>query len=203
MEEAVHLTVEEAVHLTRDNMYDYNNILEIYLTMKRIFTHNPYIQLQKSGKQRESFAKFITLLEVMHADPTDYILFAIKYYAAMRVFPSPGHLLSQKLVNKYRYHQSLRNIYIYDMYNVERDKVFIYETAEEIPYKDLMLPVDSDARLKYAIFLSQHSIRKHSKFLKTDYGDVVYAIVKLTHVNRPIPEELKKLKEQLYEENCL
>ena len=177
-------------------MYDFNYALEIYLGIKRVFTHNPYIQLQKSDKQRENFAKFVALLEVMHIDLVDYILFALRYYAVMRIFPSPSHLLSQKLIDKYHYHQSLRNIYVYELYNIERDKVFIYETSEEVSYRDFTLPVDSDARLRYAIFLSD-STRKYSKYLKTDYGDAVYAIVKLTHLHKPIPISLRELKEKL------
>jgi hypothetical protein len=165
--------------------------------MKRIHLNNPYIKLQKSPKQIENFNKFIALMEVMHADPADYILFAIKYYSPMRIFPTPSHLLSQRLVNKYRYHQSLKNIYVYDLYNIEKDSVYLYETGEEISYReDLISPIDNDPRLKYAVWLSK---QKTNKYLNTDYRDVVYAIVKLTHLGKPIPGELKQLKERLYE----
>jgi hypothetical protein len=178
-------------------MDDYHYILEIYLAMKRIHTHNPYIQWRKTPKEKDNLLKFIALMKALHADPVDYIIFAIKYYSPMRVFPSFGHLIAQKVLNKYRYEQALKNRYVYEDFNTDRDKVYIYETYEDVSYDDFNRPVNSDARLRYALFLST---QKPSKYLDTDYNDVVYAILKLTYLGKPVPEELKELKERIRKE---
>lgn len=174
---------------------DIEYFIELYMSWKRSIIKNQFIKLPKNRvKFTRDIAEVVDKITELHASPVDFLKFMFRYYSPMRIVPSPRHLLASKAIIRYRYHQSLKNIYIYDNYSIDGDDFFIYETFEMVSYKnDIMIPVDKDLRLKGIIFISQ---QKDYSLTDKDKKDVIYAIIKLQFLGKPIPEELFKLKER-------
>lgn len=175
---------------------DIEYLAELYMSLKRSILKNKFIRLPKNiDKFTQDISEVVDKIQALHADPIDFIKFMFRYFSPMRIIPSPRHLLSDKAVMKYRYHQALKNRYIYDDYTVDGDELLIHETLETVSYRnEIMLPPDKDLRLRTAIFLST---QKDYILSEKDKRDVVYAIAKLKFVGKPVPYELIKLKERI------
>ena len=182
--------------------HDVEYFMDLYINAKRRMLANKFIKLPADGSK--PWKKLIEVAEViagLYADPSDFINYAIKYYAPMRIFPTPAHLLADRFLSKFRYHQSLKNVYNHLTYSVRGDVVFIYNTGESVSLKaDIMCPIDQDARLKFAMHLAK-THKEGNTYDFRNWLDIHYALVKLTHLGKPIPEELKQIKEIADENN--
>lgn len=180
-----------------DVMIEIDYFIDLYINLKRNVLKNRFIKIPKDAdKFIQDMTEVKEKIDALHADPIGYLQFMVKYYSPMRIFPSPRHLLSEKAVNKFRYHQALSNKFVYDYISFDKDNVFIHESMENVSYKnDISIPIDQDIRLKFAIHLSkQHGERVYT--LK-ERNDIIYAISKLKYLEKPIPDELKQLKEAI------
>ena len=175
-----------------------DDFMTLYINLKRAVRNNPYIRLPKDRKVLlDNATQVLEKMKEIHADPIDFLQFMCKYYSPMRIFPSLRHLLNEKAINKYRYHQSLTNKFVYDDVSFDRDNVFIYESLETVSYKnDFITPLDQDLRLRYAIHLSKNDSQERIYNLK-ERNDIIYALIKLRYLNKPIPEELLHAKEKI------
>jgi hypothetical protein len=174
--------------------------INLYISAKRNIMKNNFIKSPKTGsKQYQNLIDAANLVENMHADPIDFIQFFIKRLSPLRIFPQPYHLVSKKLIEKYRYHQSLKNRYIFADYMMCGDDFTINRTYEVVSYRDaIMLPVDKDLRLKTVMFMCT---QKDHKLTDKDKKDIAYAFVKLNFLGKPVPEKLKMLYRKEVEEN--
>jgi len=177
-------------------MIELDYFLSLYLNMKRNILQNKFLQLPKSKRIfNERVHKLINLLNTLHADPIDFLNFMTKYYSPMRIVPTPGHMLNEKAVNKFRYYQNLKNRYIYDDFTIDSDNVLLHYTLENISYrKDFICSVDQDIRLKYIMFLLN---KKEYTFKEEDKKNIVYVYCKLKFQGKPIPERIKELYENM------
>lgn len=181
---------------------DVEYFIELYMSLKRSTLKNQFIKLPKDlEKFTRDIAEVVDKIIELHADSADFLKFMFKYYSPMRIVPSPRHLLASKAIMRYQYHQSLKNIYVYDNYSIDGDDFFIHETFEIVSYRnDIMIPVDKDLRLKGIIFVSQ---QKNYNLTDKDKRDIIYAIIKLQFLEKPVPEELFKLKEKITERRII
>jgi hypothetical protein len=176
-----------------NKMIDVSYFTNIYLAHKRNILKNPYLSL--SHRDKELLPEVVDAINLLHAFPFDFLLFMSKYYSPMRIFPKPSHMLAKKALEKFKYHQTLKNRYLYDDASIEGDVFLIHETRETVSYKkDIMCPVDKDPRIKYVMFLI-----KEGKGKPEDKKDITYALIKLRFLDKPIPEELQNLKEKIDE----
>lgn len=179
-------------------MIDVPYFTNLYLAEKRNLLKNPYLSL--SHKAKDTLPEVVDTINLLHADPIDFLKFMVRYFAPARLFPQPSQMLSEKALNKYKYHQALKNIYVYDEYSVNGDNFLIHETMETVSYKkDIMCPVSKDPRLKYIMFLllegKLNSMENDKLIYK--YTDLVYSIIKLKFLEKPIPQELLLAKERI------
>jgi hypothetical protein len=156
---------------------------------------NPFIKLPKNiEKFNQQMQEVVDIMNEYHIEPIDFLHFMVRWYSPMRIFPQPCHLKAVKAINKYRYHQSLKNKYVFDDYSIDGDEFTIHETMEMVSYKNnIMLPPDKDIRLRGAMFLCT---QKDYTLSDKDKRNIAYAYCKLKFIGRPVPEELLKLKEE-------
>lgn len=178
-------------------MFDLYYFINIYINLKRNIFKNKFIKLPKDiDKFRKDIQEVIDFINQYHTDPVDFLKFMVRYYSPHRLFPTPRHLLAKKAIERYHYHQKLKNRYVYDDCTIDGDDVFVHETMETVSYrKDIMCPVAQDTRLRYVMFLIGGN--NHKILNNKDKRDVIYALVKLRLIGNPVPEELYKLKERI------
>ena len=167
--------------------------IDLYMSAKRNMMKNNFIKPPKIGsKQHQNLIDAANLVEELHTNPIDFIQFFIKRLAPLRIFPQPYHLVSKKLVEKYRYHQVLKNVYECPEYSIDGDSFLIHVTLETVSYRnDIMVPVEKDMRVRWATSISN---QKDYILSNQDRRDVEYTIAKLRFLEKPIPENLSKVK---------
>lgn len=175
-------------------MTDVDYLLELYMAIKRKMLHNRFLKVSATPKFVVGIKRAADIVEKLHADPLDFLEFMIGFYAPMRIFPQPGHLTSKVAIFKYKLHQARNNIYRYPTFSTDKDKCLIHETMETVFFTDIVSPVTQDSRLRYTLAMLKEGEYKG----KISYNDIIYSLLKLELLHKPIPEELVKAKEEYY-----
>ncbi len=178
-------------------MYNIDYIKDLYITLKRMVHKNPFIRLPKhQEKFNKQMQEVVDIINKYHIEPNDFLTFMAKYYSPMRIFPQPCHLKSEKAINIYRRHQVRKNIYWYDDYSINGDQFFIHETLETVSLsKDIRASLDKDLRLKWALHLATYPVG-NLLYKPKSKEDIIYAIIKLQFLGKPIPSQLMTAKEK-------
>ena len=182
-------------------MIDVEFFEHFYLAMKRRWLNNPFLKL--SQKDKSKLPEVVDAINIIHASIYDFMHFMISYYSPARIFPTPAMLIAKRALMKYHYHQSLKNIYVFDDYMLNGDKFTVCETQEIVSYRnDIMCPIDKDIRLKSVMFILTKDFLNRT-YTNAEKGDIAYTLAKLKYLEKPIPKELIQLKEKIDETDGL
>ena len=178
-----------------DFMIDTEEFLDMYIAFRNEIIKGSFFPRPKpSSKSYAPFEQVVDKIKEIKADPAHFLGYMVKYYAPLRIFPKPCHLLAQKAISKYRYHQALKNIYRYDDFSMDGDDVFIHNTNEIVSLsKDIKCPINKDIRVQYLLFVFKEWDNSKQVDLATIQRYIDYAIVKYAILQRVLPTEITQL----------
>lgn len=126
---------------------DIEQLIDLYISLKRIFYGKPFIPKPKSGStDYNNLTKLFTLLLEQGIPYDEFILVNVRAYRRKKVFPSPVQLLGIKAFNRYSEYVNKR-YKTGQLFRVDPHSVFIYKTNVYYPIEEFLLPFEKDQKV--------------------------------------------------------
>jgi hypothetical protein len=171
-----------------------SEIHDLYIAAKRAFFNRPFIrEVKKDSEEYFQLEELSKKLDGISAPYDKYIRFIVHFFSKFHKFPTTKMLLADKSINAFRVHQSMKNIYVEDLYTLDGDFLIVQRTWRKYPIRQVQLPINDDAVATKVV----HSLTDKKLQIIEDFE---YFMAKMAYKKRMLTDAFIKAYEELNEE---
>jgi hypothetical protein len=170
--------------------------IDLYMAAFRGFYNMEFMSPPNTNSDRyKQLDEARKLVDKIHGEYEDFILFQFQVFKKMKLAPKPHHLVSQNSIKRYELHQKKCNIYNTEVYSAHGDTFIVKKSWRTYPFSKVLLPTSQDMDAMHAYSLSESKTWSVLQATADDTDALYYLEAKLAYRGAAIPKSIKKLLE--------